>query len=202
MKANEIKAVIFEAGHGWNGDPGAVWNWTTERRHTVEIAKICWMFMPQVPEFKHIETIFVWVDENLTLLQKINRINKICKEKWLDESNSILVSIHINSWWNWKASGVEWWYYSGSKESESLCSNITKCQSEIIGITQRASRWDQTNRHWRLWIVRDTKPLACLIECWFISNIHDSNLLKNPETIQGFWRWVVRWIKRFVWITS
>lgn len=202
MKLQDLKFIFIEAWHGGGTDNGAVWNWTTERAHTIWIAKAAAYFATQVSEFSGVQIIQIWVDENITLINKIKKINEISKKLWCNPNNSILVSIHVNSGGKWLASGVEWWFYTGNAVSQSLVDWVAKCQSELTWLKIRNTRGDLSNRRWRLWIIRDTKPLACLIECWFIDNPSDANLLKNPETEKKFWQGIIRWIKRFVWVMS
>jgi len=203
MKLQSCKAVIFVAWHGWiiNGvmDRGAAANWTTERVHTKNIANVAIWYMTQVTEFAWIAVYDVWVFENIWLQEKIKKVNEICKSLWYDHTNSIMIDVHVNAWW-W--TGVEGRFFTWSKDSEKLATWIARSQSEILKIPQRASRWDTTNRHWRLGIVRDTRPLACLIECWFIDSAVDSELLTGLEGQRQFWQWIVRWIKRFFWIMT
>lgn len=200
MKKQELKAIFVEAWHGGWSDQWAFGNWTNERIHTVNIAKATDQFISWVMEFKKVRVFMIGVDEKLTLPQKIAKINQICRLNGFNHKNAILVSIHVNSGGAGKASGVEGRAYTGSTDSTKLATMIAEEQAWLLKISKRATKWDQSNRHGRLWIIRDTLPLAVLIECWFIDNKTDADLLKNKETEALFWRGIVRGIKKFVWI--
>ena len=118
-----------------------------------------------------LDTRFIKVPEWLTLTQRIAWINKNCID-W-----DITVEFHLDSWWT--ATWCSTWYMSWSdfakKKAEKFQMEYTK-QTWLIG------RWvhgDLTNRLKRLAFVRDTRPMALLVELGFISNTKDLKVIMD-----------------------
>jgi len=148
------------AGLIWK-DKWASWNLTTE----FDVVK------PIVDALVKIDNRFVKVPEWLTLTQRIKWINKNCLD------GDYTVEFHLDSWWT--ATWCSTWYMSWSdfakKKAEKFQMEYTK-QTWLIG------RWvhgDLTNRLKRLAFVRDTRPLALLVELGFISNTKDLKIIKE-----------------------
>jgi N-acetylmuramoyl-L-alanine amidase len=178
-----ISAIFVEAGHGLSAsgivDNGASANGFTERDLVVHIAKLVFFNLKEKGSGSF-EVIDVGINKQMSLSNKINFINTKCKENKWNENNSLLVSIHVNSG---KASGVEGWYYAESDISKKFASNITDSLSKNTGLKNRGVKPDKSNKHGRLAIVRDTTPLACLLECGFISTEADCNLLTDHTVL-------------------
>jgi N-acetylmuramoyl-L-alanine amidase len=191
----DLKAIFIEAGH-WFPDNWAVGNGIIEREENIKIARKTIDYINQSVEFKniHIVDIGVWVEINL--IDKISSINALCKKQWYTHENSILISIHCNAWGWWKATGIEGWFYNSSKQSMDLIKNICNQICSLTTLPYRFVKSEIYNRYGRLWIIHDTIPLGCLIECWFVDNPKDAVIIAtHPEL---FWQWIVRWIKQFL----
>ena len=158
--------LFIVAGHGkknfFQKDVGAIAkDMTTERDLNVAIAR-------------RIKAEKIGVEEDLTLTEKIKRINSLAS------SDDILISIHCNSAGP-SAHGVEAWYYSGSAKSRRLAECLTSSLSKKVGLKNRGVKDERKNRHGRLAIVHDTRPLAILLEIGFLSNKKDLEILKNSQ---------------------
>lgn len=197
MNYKQLKAIFIEAGH-WAWDPGACSNWTTERKEVLEIVYETLIYFKQIPEFKWIK--LFQITEELSLENKISYINKLCKQYWYTANNSILVSVHTNAGGKWIASRIEWWFYKNNPESKKLSDNIINAVSWLTNISLWKSIDESQNRYWKLWIIHDTMPLACLIECWFLDTINDAKILKNDKTDNLFSQWIMRGIKWYLWL--
>lgn len=169
------KVAFIEAGHGKsNGafDPGTVYEGLTERSVTVSVAK-------KVAEYLGEKAILIGATQDLSLEEKTILINKKCKELGLDHSTSLLISIHVDYF---KApSGVCSYHYADNKESNHLAQTIIQSISEATQIPIRWNKPDTSSRFGRLGIIRDTTPLACLIELGSIKE--DANLLRETTKL-------------------
>lgn len=203
-----MKAIFLIAGHGLgnNGtDNGASFNGTTEYKEVSEIVSEAETFLLANSEIaKHevieeqvekdgimqtqrtlaspdkIQLVKIGVDERLRLKDKIAKVNAICIENGWSESDACLVSVHVNAAGS-NASGAEIWYETGSKESEKFAKKAIKELVDATGFKDRGTKDDKANRWGRLGIIRDTKPVAILAECGFITNDMNARMLKDPN---------------------
>lgn len=104
----------------------------------------------------------IGIDESLTVPQKISKVNAICKRKGLDHTNSLLVSLHVD--WYKAPSGFGAYYYDGSEESKRFANHLCGALSTATKRSHLWTRPDTSSRFGRIGIVRDTKPLATLVE--------------------------------------
>ena len=106
----------------------------------------------------------VFIPEWLSLVDRIKRINSLTKT-W-----DIAIELHMNAW---GGTGCEVFYYAGFKEWEKTAQAMSKRLSETLNIRDRWSKPDTATRFWQLGFIRDTKPVAFLVELWFIDNVYD-----------------------------
>lgn len=150
-----FKKIFIVAGHSGE-DPGAVAaDGTTERSIVIDIASM-------VCDFIGGKAMPIGIAQSLTLTQKIKEVNRICISENLDHMNSLLLSIHAD--WRGAPEGVGAYYYTGSKASEDFSRIIAE---EVAKNTERKVNYiksDTRSPHGRLGIIRDTLPLAALVE--------------------------------------
>lgn len=121
----------------------------------------------RVPDSYHGETI------SSTLIKRIAWINAN------SSTSDFLLSIHANSSENPAARGVETYYYTGMKEPEQEAIKLSKAYNLATGVPIRGgdgAKGDTESQHPRLGIIRDTKPLALLIETGFVGNKDDMSV--------------------------
>jgi N-acetylmuramoyl-L-alanine amidase len=106
---------------------------------------------------------------NRNLVNRINWINKrATPQDWL-------VSIHSNAASNRTAHGITTVYMDGYSCMERYALRMTEAVSKATGVHS----WnggvfpDTSNRWGRVGMVRDTEPMALLIECGFCTNAED-----------------------------
>lgn len=109
--------------------------------------------------------------------QLVNRIN------WINSRSSlgdVLLSIHGNAAANPKARGVTTCFMGGSGVAKNEASELSIAYSKATGVPvwNGGSFDDRDSRFGRIGMVRDTKPLALLIEAGFVTNHED--MLVNP----------------------
>lgn len=197
---SNLKAIFIVSGHGLSPsgtiDNGASANGTTERDGVVKISLDVLKTMMGHSVFNNIEVIPIGVHERMKLTDQISAVNKECEKKGYNSSNSLLIAIHLNSA-SPSAVGPEAWYYGDYDASKRLGDYITQAISNEISTPARPSRSEYTNRHKRLGIVHDTKPLACLIECDFLTNADAANRLKDDVANDAYARGIVNGIMKY-----
>ena len=103
----------------------------------------------------------VVVPHNLDLVPTINWINQNCT----DEFHDTCIEVHLNAGGGY---GVEVYYYAGSEVSKQFATELLLPLVEHTGLMSRGVKADSTVKWGRLGFIRDTKPLASLIELGFI----------------------------------
>ena len=147
----------------WAVDPKDSFN--TEYRW---VKKVAWSLEKLVKAFPSSEYNVVFVPEWLNLTDRIKWINNRCKI-W-----DVCIELHMNAWWGtWLEVFCMWWSVYAHKKA----TDISRIISNSIGINNRWVKSDTTTRFGRLGFIRDTKPLAFLIELGFIDNESDRNLV-------------------------
>lgn len=163
-----MRTVFISVWHGWRNwywkqDKWASYDWVNEFDFITPIVdalfklKHPWINLVRVP---------TW-----TLQSKINFINKNSKD-W-----DLAIELHLDS-----ARDVSWcstWYYWWSDYAYRKAIQFQLQYSKETNIYWRWVHPDTKNRLWRLWFVRDTKPLALLVELWFIQSKYDLDSIKT-----------------------
>lgn len=147
--------VAINAGHFVGIDPGAIGSRTTEAEVTFDL-------MGRVAAYLEVAGC-----EVLTVHR--SELADICKEA-NDWGADIFVSIHCNAC-NHKAKGTETFSYYGSREGDALAHHI---QSQIV--TSLAT-CDRGVKEAGFYVLKHTKMTAALVECAFIDNKGDEQLL-------------------------
>lgn len=94
----------------------------------------------------------------------------------------ILLSIHMNASTSMEATGTEVFYYDPKPSTYNLmekAGKVAKILSVTTRLKDRGAKRDTQSNAGRLAILRDTKPLAYLLEMGFITNIEDSKHIRN-----------------------
>lgn len=154
--------IYLSVGHSGN-KVGAVANGTTEFQECAKIADAV---------VKQANSSIVLVPTTLDILPRIKWINEHAKE------SDVLIELHMDSA-SPTARGATVFYYAGSEVGQREGQRIGKLYSDATGIKLRGVLGDTNTRHGRLGIVRDTKPLAFLVELGFISNVDDLALVRE-----------------------
>lgn len=104
-----------------------------------------------------------------------NLINKI---KWINahtRAGTLLVSLHGDGSTNTKARGITICFYGGSSYAEARAKEMLACVTKSSGVPAFGSGLlpDTKARFGRLGMIRDTKPMALLVENGFVTNAQD-----------------------------
>lgn len=173
-----FQKIFIVAGHGGEGDPGAIAaDGTTERELAVAVAKRV------AARFNNALITTVGVYDPLTLADKIKRVNEVCRADRLSNRSAFLVSIHCD--YRGASEGVGAYFKTGDEESKHAAEVIA---ASLARETERAVKWvkpDSASRFKRLGIVRDVIPTAILLEIDSLRADADPGdgleLLKSPE---------------------
>lgn len=158
------KKIVMDYGHGGN-DPGAIGNGLREKDLTLSIGKKITAILKQhgvtVVETRN-------ADKTVSLKARTDLANK--------EKVDMFASIHINSFTQASANGVETFSYPGSTNGAKLAKSI---QDELVKAKLfKNNRGTKTaNFH----VLRETSMPAALTELGFITNKDDVAVLKSKQ---------------------
>lgn len=103
------------------------------------------------------------------------------KIKWANKvgkSSDLLIEVHMDSFAETSTGGTVY-YLTESDLAKHWAEKMAVTLAMSTGLQNRGAKGDTTNRHGRLAIVRDTKPLAFLLEMGFISNPEDMRRVRE-----------------------
>jgi len=189
--------ILIEAGHGLSADkkndPGAMAaDGTSERSIVVAVAKRLAAMFPVA----RITTVGVF--DALSLDDKIARINTICQLERFTREKTLLVSLHCD--WSGAPDGISGYFKSGDILSRAATETLLATLSEEIKQNVLNMRGDKESRFGRLGIVRDTTPVACLVEIGSLRKDGDESdgleYLIKPENQDTIARGLARGIEQ------
>jgi len=165
--------IYLDPGHGKSskGYHGANGNGIQEDIMNLEIAKKLNILLKGNGHITHMSR---EDEKNISIADRCLEANKL--------EYDIFLSIHCNSAENALAQGFESIYHPGSSKGKKLSDCIF---NEVVKTTckdHRSSRVDTRN----LGVLVKTRMPAVVIECGFISNIFEANLIK-----QGCYQWLI-----------
>lgn len=179
-KDNDKKIILIDPGHG-GLDGGAVSKGgTIEKGINLEISKKLRSELEKNGFKVHLtreDDSSLEGIEGTIRRKKVDDLNNRCKMK-KDLNCDAFISIHLNMFTSPKAKGAQVWYsdFEASKGfaaeiQNSLKDNLDKDNSRIS---------KPANNQYK--ILRDKYPAPCVIvECGFLSNSEEEQLLKNEE---------------------
>jgi N-acetylmuramoyl-L-alanine amidase len=176
---NDKYTVIIDAGHGGE-DCGAIGNDNTyEKDLNLQIS----LKLGEYLKNAGYEVIYTRTDDRLlyTEEQNIKGMKKIYDLKNRVDiansyENSLMISIHMNSFGQENCSGLQV-YHSGSEKSKKLASMI---QDVVVKDLQKTNK-RTVKAGSDLYILKNTIGTAVLIECGFISNSEECKKLSEKE---------------------
>lgn len=179
--------ICIIVGHGKSEsgdyDSGATYKGYHEFKIAKEIAKYCAEYLNANYEIK---ADLMNYDGSLYLTDRIKAVNKA--------SYDFIAEIHLNAG---GGTGVETYYYHGSRKSQNFADKICDHIADALGLEQRANYGDdkafdtdkdggdktKLNSKGKDYfaIIRDTKPCAVLVETVFIDTDSDLAKVKTAE---------------------
>lgn len=167
--------ICVNAGHCYGEDPGAIGQKGTQEAYiTKQIASHVNRYL----KWHGFEVIYV-SDKSLA---------KVCQTSNLNNCD-YFISIHCNAAANKEARGTETFYWKGSKAGQKLAKAIN---DEIVTTLGTRDRGIKENTSF--YVIKNTKCVAVLVECEFISNLDGEKLL-NEKAVE-FGQAIVRGLKK------
>lgn len=175
---SEKITVIIDAGHGGRDGGASADDGTLEKTLNLSVAK-------------KIEALLSLADVNVVMTREsdIMLANDSSTHKKLDDLNArlhtaekygdcIFVSIHMNKFPVKKYSGLQVYYSKNNPSGKILADTVQKKTSELL--QQDNSRTTKAADS-SIYILHNIKVPAVLIECGFLSNAEETELLKSEE---------------------
>ena len=166
--------IAIDAGHGKDGDPGAVGSYGTREADITQALAV------QLGNF-----LLALGQEAFLCDRSLYSSERAVQAK--NEGCDILISLHCNSG-GAQAQGIEAWYAHGNEEGKRLASAIL---GVLIAETGAVSRGIKDDADWRpasdpnrtggMGVLRYFPGPAVLLELLFISNPQEEKLLSSPE---------------------
>lgn len=170
--------------------------WFAEREIILEVMDRACTKMEKSLEPLWVKVYRIW-KESISLEDRIEKINYIAKKNWYDETNSLLVSLHMNSLQEWKK-WIEVFY--SQLETPNHWKQWPDFAWKVMYFLRKVHTYgnvyniksDKKTRFWMLWILSNTKPLSIVVELWVVKNEEDvifnmKNLDKLSNTLAESW---------------
>lgn len=169
--------VVVDAGHGGN-DPGKVsGEGILEKDVNLEIA----FRLKRLLEAQDV-TVYMTRTEDVGLYspgssnQKAEDLKKRC-ELIREKQPDCVVSIHQNSYHESSVKGAQTFYYASSEEGKELAELIQACLVEHVDPDNHRVAKSNTSYY----MLKKTDAPITIVECGFLSNWEEAELLALPE---------------------
>lgn len=175
------KTIIIDAGHGGFDGGTSASDGTVEKDINLQIA----LKINDILNSMGIKTVMTRNDDTAlndpqlsTIRQKKvsdikNRLNLIEQTE-----EPVFVSIHQNHFTQEKYSGAQVFYSKNNPQSLSLAESI---RFQLITVLQPDNTREIKQSGSEIYLLHHTKAPAVMVECGFLSNYNESQLLKNEE---------------------
>lgn len=173
------KIVIIDAGHGGE-DSGAVGvSGVLEKDLNLDIALTLGRILEErgyIPVYTRLDDRLLYKDEeNIKGIRKISDLKNRCSFA-SNYSDSLFVSIHMNSFGDEKYSGLQV-YYSESHGSSLAAELVQASVKELL----QPSNNRKIKSGKKIYVLENTENPAILIECGFITNKEECKKLENAD---------------------
>lgn len=180
------KIVVLDAGHG-GSDPGALGNGLKEKDCTLAIVNAAKGYFERDNNIKVYYTRTTNSQDNITTGSSGLNTSTSLRAR-TDFANDLdadmFISVHINSASNSSARGTEV-YYSEKNNNASTSGLSSQKLANIMyqPLVQAVGSSKRGVKSANFYVIRYTKMPAILLECAFISNTADANILKSEAKI-------------------
>lgn len=172
--------VIIDAGHGGEDGGAEASDGTVEKDINLSIAKILRdMLLQGGFEVEMIRDEDVSVGDNSLQTVRERKLSDLEKrvELYNSDENNIVLSIHQNNFSQSQYSGTQI-FYSDNTESQELSEYIRQA---IVGLVQPDNERQCKPADDSIYVLRNAKVPAIIIECGFLSNPQELEKLKDYE---------------------
>ena len=168
--------IVLDAGHG-GSDPGKVGVGGTKEKDinlmiALRVQKLLEAQDIQVIMTREEDTQLSTSGSNWKLADMKKRISIITETK-----PDAVISIHQNSYTSPSVYGAQCFYYTYSEEGKSLADFL---QKQIISSTNQTKLRQIKNNH-EYYLLKHSTPPTVIVECGFLSNSQEEQLLLTPE---------------------
>lgn len=178
----KVKTVVVDAGHGGE-DPGAVSSYSGLREKDVTL-KIAFYLKEELEKsgYKVIltrsEDILQYREGTTRIYEKRKQDLTRRKQIMDDNSDGIVVSIHLNKFEQTIYSGAQTFFPPKSDDSKKLAISIQKMLVEALNPENKRVALLKTEE---IIILKNLKTPTALIECGFLSNAEEEKKLGTEE---------------------
>jgi len=166
------KVIVIDAGHGgW--DPGKVSDaGNLEKDINLQIAAKLQAFLELSDASVHV----IRLDDTALGDRKVSDMRG--RAEIINNSKAdVLISIHQNSYKTGDIKGVQTFYYPKSEESKVLAEKIQNTlKQELNQVNNRGAKAEDS-----YYMLKKTEIPAVIVECGFLSNKEEANLLSTSE---------------------
>lgn len=164
-KALSFALIVIDPGHG-GSDPGATatQDSTTVKEKDLNL-KVALLLKEELKKRGYSIKMTRETDVYVSLSERCEISN--------NSNADIFVSIHQNSFTSSSARGVEVYHYPGSVLGKALAEKLSTSISKATGLKNRGAK--EAN----FYVLRNTKAIAVLVECGFMSNPDELKLLTD-----------------------
>ncbi len=174
------RAVVIDPGHG-GADPGKVGtNGAKEKDVNLSIGKV----LKEVLEKQGFDVLMTRTEDtvlgNSSKFSKIGDLNARCdiiNAVYAKNSDSIMVSLHQNSFAQESVHGAQSFYYQRSENSKRLSESIQEELNKGIN-TEKAKKAKPNDSYYML---INSKCPGVIVECGFLSNHTEANQLLDED---------------------
>lgn len=192
------KTVVIDPGHG-GFDSGASANGAVEKDINLEISKRLKEFIEGGGGAAYLtrDTDTDTADPNrskgVTQKKSDLQMRKAAAEKYKAD---IFVSVHVNKFPQAEYHGAQVFYDKDSAESKMLAEAIQQAIKDVIK--------DENNRTAKatgdsIFVINDNSVPSVLVECGFLSNSQEAELLKQPDyqkkTAEGIYKGILKYFE-------
>lgn len=181
VNTSQMKTIIVDAGHG-GMDAGAIAaDGTYEKDYNLEIA----LKLEKILKLNGFNVIMTRTEDVMTCDDGLNsirsrKVSDIHNRFSIIEINpdALFVSIHQNKFPDSAQHGTQVFYSGNNPESKLLAEAI---QKNIVENVQPENKRLIKKSGTEIYLLYHAKSPAVLVECGFVSNYHDLELLKKDE---------------------
>ncbi len=173
-------SVVCDAGHGYPDGGAVAADGTQEKDINLAITqKLCEVF-----ESRGINVTLTRSEDNGIYDESANTIRekKVSdmhkRVEIINNSNAdLFLSIHMNSFTDTSAKGIHIFYGGGNDDTKKMAEEIQQSIADVTGAQTHSVKEVSKS----LYLMKNAKIPSILIECGFLSNPHEAELLQNEE---------------------
>lgn len=163
--------IVIDAGHGgWDGGCVGATSGITEAELNLKVAK---KLKEYLSDFGF-NVIMTRSGNDALGKDKISDMEK--RKEIIDRVNpTMVVSIHMNSFSDSKEFGTQVYFEQGDEKGEALATSIQQQMKLLL------SNARENANHGEYYILECSNAISCIVECGFLSNQNDEQLLNTEE---------------------